>query len=299
MNLRQLEIFLAILEHGSFSAGARACYISQSTASQAIATLEEELGSRLLERVHGGVLETPAGRIFKKHAKQILSDVGAAFDSLERQRGVAKTTLVIAASTIPCAYLVPPVLKNLYGMLPDLRVRLMSGDSRETIARVHEREADVGIVGNRFEERGLTYQPIKRDEIRLYCAKGAEYAVSGKLELSRLGEIPLIIREPGSGTAKAVGEALSDAGFDATKLKTRLQVESTEAAKAAMLCGLGATFLSVHSIERELERGDAVEIPIKGFSVSRTFFLVKRLGADPTGACQQFWDAMESYWAKA
>lgn len=293
MNLRQLEVFLAILDHGSFSAGARACLISQSTASQAIATLEEELGARLLERAHGGVSATPAGKAFKKHARQILADVANAVESVERQRGLAKTTLVVAASTIPCAYLIPPVLKNLIMEVPDLKVTLLAGDSQETVARVVDREADIGIVGSKFEERGLVYEPFHRDAIKLYAAAGS--GAPGSVSLAELRAMPMIVREAGSGTAKSVGEALAAAGVDAESLPARLRVGSSEAAKAAMLIGLGATFLSELAVAREVERGDAAEVVIREFSISRTFYLVRRLGSEGTGACLAFREAMLSH----
>lgn len=290
MNLRQLEVFLAILDQGSFSAGAKACLISQSTASQAIATLEEEVGARLLERAHGGVRETPAGKVFKKHAKQILADVASALDSIERQRGIAKTTLVVAASTIPCAYLVPPVIKRLCEDFPELKVTLLAGDSQETISRVADREADIGIVGSRFEERGLVYEPFHRDEVRLYAAAGG--GLPSNIELASLARLPVIMRESGSGTNKAVMEGLRSAGFDPATINVRLRVGSSEAAKAAMLCGLGATFLSELAVKREVERGDAVLVVIKGFSISRTFYLVSRAGSQGAGAVASFREAM-------
>jgi DNA-binding transcriptional LysR family regulator len=125
----------------------------------------------------------------------------------------------------------------------------------------------------------------------LFAAKGSGCAPSG-LALAALREVPMILREQGSGTAKAVNEALAEAGFDPAGFRARLRVGSTEAAKAAMLCGLGAAFLSELAVSREMERGDAVEIEVEGLKIARTFYLVRRHGVDSSGAMQLFWDSM-------
>ena len=70
MNLRQLELFVAVVEAGSFSRGAEAALLTQSTVSQHIATLESEVELQLLDRTGQGVMLTHAGELFLQHARQ-------------------------------------------------------------------------------------------------------------------------------------------------------------------------------------------------------------------------------------
>ena len=92
MNLRHLELFLAIAERGSVMAGAKASYLSQSTASQTLAALEDDLGVVLFERGRAGAKLTEAGKSFQSHARRILADVRAAREAVVKSLGFASST---------------------------------------------------------------------------------------------------------------------------------------------------------------------------------------------------------------
>ena len=113
MNLRQVEVFLAVLEHGSFSAAARGSLLTQSTISQHIAALEEELGVQLLERSRNGIRLTEGGKILQKHARRLMGELRSTESAFRRFRGLEETVLRIGVSSIPGGYLVPPVLATL------------------------------------------------------------------------------------------------------------------------------------------------------------------------------------------
>ncbi|MBI5441407.1 MAG: LysR family transcriptional regulator [Deltaproteobacteria bacterium] len=292
MNLKQLEVFLAVVEHGSFSAGARESYVTQSTVSQHVAALEEELGVRLLERSRNGIALTEAGKILKRHARQVLGDIQAAHEAIRRFRGIEKATLRVAASTIPGGYLIPAVLVTMCERFPDLSVALLQGDSRDTIDRVASQEAELGVVGNRFEERGLTYVPVGNDEICLVVSRGHAWADRASVALADFPGAPFVVREPGSGTAKTVAEALTAAGVNTGGLRIRAHMGSNEAVKAAVMAGLGLSFLSEAAVRREVERGDLSIVPVEGLRISRRFHLVRRTGRELSPAATAFWDLM-------
>jgi DNA-binding transcriptional LysR family regulator len=292
VNLKQLEVFMAVVEHGSFSAGAREAFITQSTVSQHVAALEEELGVRLLDRSRNGVSLTEAGKIFRRHARQVLGDLRATHDAIRRFRGVENATLTVAASTIPGGYLIPAVLVTMCERFPDLGVALLQGDSREAVERVASQEAEVGVVGNRFEERGLTYVPVGSDEICLAAPRGHPWTSRQSVALTDLGEAPFVVREAGSGTARTVAQALAGAGVTTGGLRVRAHMGSNEAVKAAVMAGLGLSFLSEVAVRREVERGDLSIVPVDGLRIARRFHLVRRTGREISPAASAFWDLM-------
>ena len=153
-------------------------------------------------------------------------------------------------------------------------------------------EVEVGLIGSRFEERGLSYLPVGRDFIRLVVAPTHVWARLGAITPSDLLSQPLILREAGSGTGKTVGEALRRAGLDTAKLQMRAEVGSTEAVKAAVAAGVGAAFLSEFAIRKELERGDVATVDVEGLSIERAFYLVRRTTREPSPAAQAFCDFM-------
>jgi DNA-binding transcriptional LysR family regulator len=264
--------------------------------SQHVAALEEELGAQLLERSRNGATLTEAGKILRRHARQALADLKHAKEAIRRARGLETATLRVAASTIPGGYLVPPVLAQLCERSPGLAVVLRQGDSRETAERVAGREAEVGVVGSRFDDRGMTYAPVGGDEIRLTVPRGHPWGARGSVAPSELANEPFVGREAGSGTARTVAEALAAAGLPAGSLKVRAHMGSSEAVKAAVQTGLGVAFLSDAATRREVDRGDLALVEVAGLRIARPFYLVKRAGSQLSPAAEAFWAAMlETY----
>ena len=292
VNLRQLDVFLAVVEEGSFSGAARVAMLTQSTISQHMAALEEELGVQLLERSRNGVVLTEAGKILRKHARSLVGELRATETAIRRHRGIEQTTLRLGVSTIPGAYMVPVVLAKLGEQFPQLNVVVLQGDSRTTIEWLTAREIEAGVVGNRFEERGLTFAEVGEDRICLVVNRQHPWAKRGTLAARDLHEGVFVAREPGSGTGATVNEALRDAGIDPARLRTRAEIGGMEAIKAAVLAGVGASFLSHVAVARDVERGDLVIVPVKGLTIARPFYLVRRSGRDLAPATEAFWKLM-------
>src|ERR1700686_2521871 len=125
MNLKQLEIFLAVAETGSFSRGAEATFITQSTVSQHISSLESDFGIRLLDRTGKGALLTEGGKVLFQHARQVIADVQAINQAIQRFKGVEDTDLRIGGSNIPANYMIPELLPILIERFPRLRLTLI------------------------------------------------------------------------------------------------------------------------------------------------------------------------------
>lgn len=292
MILRQLEVFLAVIDSGSFSAGARNANTTQSTVSQHIAALEEEFSVRLMERSRNGVNLTEAGKIFNKHARRILGETRSINEAMRRYRGIEDATLRIAASSIPGTYLVPQVVAELCGKFTRLSVKLVQGDSREVIEAVINQGVEVAVVGHRFEERSLTYAPFGTDKIFLVVPREHPWVSRPSVSVDELVDAPFVVRESGSGTAKTVVEALVQAGIDVSRHRIRLSVGSNDAVKAAVIAGVGISFLSEIAVRSEVERGVLAVVPVDGLQIIRKFFLVRRTNRELSPAASAFWDMM-------
>lgn len=292
MNLRQLEVFLSVVEQGSFSAAAQESMLTQSTVSQHIAGLEADLGVRVLERGRSGIRVTEAGKILLEHARRVVAEVRATEEALQRHRGIESPTLRIGASTVPGAYLVPPILAVLCDRFPRLETILVQGGSSETADRIASQEVEAGVVGSRFEERGFTYAPVGRDRISLIAPREHPWAARGSVRPNDLYEAPFVMREPGSGTWKTAADALAKIGVDAGRFSSRARVGGSETVKAAVLASVGIAFLSEIVARRELDRGDLVVLPVEGLSITRTFYLARRAGRELSRGAAAFWELM-------
>ncbi|KAF0219230.1 MAG: LysR family transcriptional [Geobacteraceae bacterium] len=288
MNLKQLEVFLAVAESGSFSRGAEATFITQSTVSQHISALEKEFGVKLLDRTGRGALLTSGGKVLLQHVRRIIADAREIELIMNRFKGVEDVTLSVGGSNIPGNYMIPAALPLVLERFPGLKITLLQGDSREILGRIAREEVEVGIIGSRFEDEGFTFTPLGKDEIRLIVSRQHKWRKRKSVALEELLEEEFILREPGSGTGKTVREALAKAGVSPDRLKVRAWLGSNEAVKHAVAGGLGISFLSEVSVRRELARRELAEVHVRGLRISRHFYLASRSGRELSPAAAAF-----------
>lgn len=288
MNLRQLELFLRVAKTKSFQKCAQEAFTTQSTVSQHIASLEEDLGVQLLERSRGGVWLTEAGKIVFAHASRILGEVRATEEEMRRFKGMKETTLRIAASTVPSTYLLPSALSRLFELFPGIAIDVKQRSSRQVVELIRDHEADVGVVGNRFGEKGIYYERIGAEVIRLVVPPAHPWASRGSILPGELAGEPIVARTAGSGTEKTVVEALRAVGVEMPGHAVRLRVETSEAVKSAVMAGIGVSFLSGLAVKRELERGDLAAVAVEGLNIERDFYLIRRSTLNPPPAAALF-----------
>jgi DNA-binding transcriptional LysR family regulator len=292
MNLKQLEVFVAVAETGSFSKGADISCITQSTVSQHISALEAELGLKLLDRTGKGAFPTPAGKMLLKLARQVMTDIDLIHGALRQFKGVEDVTLRVGGSTIPGSYMIPHALPLLARRFPTLSVVLVEGDSQDILDKLAREEVELGIIGTSFAEKGFTFQPFAVERLILVAGSDHPAAARGSLTLDQLAEEDFIQREPGSGTGKTVMETLRSLGFDAGRLKVRAFLGGNESVKHAVAGGLGISFVSEISVRRELERGELVRIDLEGIQITRNFYIASRTGRELSPAAKGFIEVM-------
>lgn len=285
MNMKQLEVFLAVAECGSFTRGAERVSLTQSTASQHVAALEERLGMRLLERTARGVVPTEAGRTLLARARSILLSIEETRTTMRRLQEGGGPPLVVAAGTVPGTYVVPGLAVRLRKTIPSLRIRLETGDSSLMQEKVVTGEAEVGILGAPVTDGRLVGERVGHDRIILAAPVSHPWK---KITLDDLETEPLVLRNPGSGTAVTVNAALRKAGFDPGRLREGVVVGSTEGVRQAIIAGCGPGFLSAAALSVELGGGVVREVEIAGLSIERSFTLVRRRGTDLTPAAEEF-----------
>lgn len=296
MTLKQLEVFLAVADSSSFSKGGESVSLAQSTASQHIRALEEELGARLFDRTVSQVRLTEVGQLFYRHAAKIRIQCSEAKEEVRRFQGLVQATLRLSASTIPAAYLIPVLLSRFTALWPGVRLELQQGDSREAIRLLQDNHVEMAMVGGQYDMNDVVFTEILTDRIVLVGLPGQQ--CDGALSVQQLQDMPLVMREQGSGTRKAADEALQRAGLDLRKLKVVAQFGSSEAVRQAVLCGAGAAFVSGLALKRELEEGSLVEIPVADLAITRSFYLAKRKGGSLSPAATALMETLHCHFSR-
>jgi len=292
MTLKQLEVFVAVADTSSFSRGAEKSCITQSTASQHIQGLEEELGIRLFDRGRGGALLTEAGKLFYARACRILSECDESRSAVRRFLGMEDVVLKVGASNIPGTCLIPAALGRFQAGCPRVRLEVSQGDSRSVVQQLVAEEIELGFIGGRFDDDRVHFEEMGDDTI--VCAVSRTRADAAKKSLSQveLCKVPLVVREQGSGTQKAVYEALAKTWISRESLRIVAVLGSSEAVKRALLEGAGYAFVSSMSIGEELAGGALATVRIPGLNITRKFYAAYRSGRELSPAATAFLSMM-------
>lgn len=146
MNISHLQIFLAVVEEGSFSAAALRLDISQSAVSRAIATLEEELGVSLLSRGRFGARPTLMGERVLAHARKILEERDCMESAINLEKGLDGGRVRIASFRSAATHLLPPLIARFSQRFPNVEVSLTEADPVGVEQALREGQVDIGLV---------------------------------------------------------------------------------------------------------------------------------------------------------
>jgi DNA-binding transcriptional LysR family regulator len=290
-DLRHLEIFRKVVELKSFSKAAEAVFLAQASVSERIATLENLVGARLLDRLGREVVPTKAGELLYKHAVLLLEMKRTAALEMEQFMGLKQGEVVMGGSTIPGEYILPAVIGRFRKTYPLVSVSLTIGDTREIDRRVLEGEFELGVVGSLSSNRNLLSHELWKDELVLAVPIGHRWRDRDAVAIQELSEEPFIFREPGSGTFKILQSYLQSAdsrGFE--DLRPVAWLGTSTAVKEGIKAGLGISILSSRALDTEIRTGVLKTLKVKGLTLSRSFYLIRDRRRIASPLCQAMID---------
>jgi molybdate transport repressor ModE-like protein len=270
-DLAGFDLLLSVARCGSIGLAAREHGMSQPAASTRIRQLEAQVGVPLVNRSPRGSSLTEAGALVAGWARAAIDaavDLEAGIAALREEQD---THLRVAASLTVAEYLLPRWLAALRLVDPVTAVALSSGNSAEVAAEVLGGAADLGFIEGPDLPEGLHSRTVGRDELRLIVVPGHPWARrKRKTRPAELAATPLISREPGSGTRRALELALRPF----TLAPPLLELSSTTAIKSAVIEGIGPAVLSAHTVAAELAAGTLVGVDVAGVDLSRQLRLI-------------------------
>jgi DNA-binding transcriptional LysR family regulator len=288
MDTKQLAAFCAVVERRSFSQAADQLGVTQPAVSLQIRSLEQRVGQRLLDRSGRRVEPTEAGLRLYRGAQRLLSleqELLAGLD--EEAEGELKGRLEIGASTGPGGSVLPVILGEFQQQHPLVQVALTVSDTHTVVEQVGRRELELGIVGVAGRHRGVTFEPIYRDEVVLAVPAGHKRA-GGSMTLEELKAEPLVLMQEGAGIRQMIDEELRELGLRLRDLNVKLELGLQESARAAVLGGFGATFISRIAIEDDLAAGTVAIARVEGLEPAREVQLARASGRVETRVAQEF-----------
>ncbi len=261
-----LPTFLAVLEHAGIAAAARSEHLSQPAVTGRIRRLEEQVGAALFTRSARGVTPTPAGERLAVRAREVLRLLALAQAEVGSPERFAALRLM--ASTTVAAHVLPPALARFRAQHPEVALQVGIGNTVEVIEAVREGEVPLGLVEGHARAAGVRLEAFLDDEIVPVVGSTAPFRPRTAWDLAG---IPILWREPGSGTRAVVEKALRAAGVRARPGPLDLELASSEAIVGACTAGLGIAFLSRWTLRAHLQAGLLRPLPALPLTVRRTF----------------------------
>ncbi len=274
-DLRQLEAFCKVVELKSFSKAAKSVFLAQASVSERIATLENMVGTQLLDRLGRQVVPTKAGDLLYKHALRVLETKKTACLEMEAFLGMRQGEVHLGGSTIPGEYILPMVVGRFRETYPFISARLTISDTSAIEKQVADGKLELGVIGSKGFQKHISYQKLWQDE--LVVAVPAEHGLAKYKEVSleALATEPFILREEGSGTLRITESYLENTGLNGVgSLDVVARFGSSTAVKEGIKAGLGISILSLRAIGTELKAGIIKALRVKDLRMSRWFYLI-------------------------
>jgi DNA-binding transcriptional LysR family regulator len=273
---RELEIFSKVVELESFSKAAKKVFLAQASVSERIANLEKKVGTRLLDRLGRKVIPTAAGELLYKHAVLLLDMKDTAQLEIERFLGLEQGEISLGGSTIPGEYILPNLIGKFSERYPHLLVQLSIADSKKIENLILTGQLEIGVIGSKSSHPNLLCQKLWEDELVLAVPADHQWANRKSVSIEEMRKTPFIIREDGSGTLKKLNSYLNKSGESIdSAFSVVARFGSSTAIKEGIKSGLGLSILSVRAIETELKAGLLKSLKVRGFEMSRHFFLIR------------------------
>ncbi len=272
------NVFLSVAEHLSFSKAAEALLISQPAVSRHIKELEQRYDASLFERKGNRIYLTGAGEKVYHAFREIAQHYrNLDFEMGELHNAQAGEIRVGASSTI-AQYVIPRVMASFHKRYPHIRLHLMNGNSFEMEQLLLDNRIDLALVENLSSQAGIRYRDFLHDELIVVTGKSSLYAERATIEKENLLQIPLVLREEGSGTLEVIRQYFAQQKILFEDLNTPIHLGSTESIKNFLLDFNGLAIVSEKAVRNELYLKTLVKLQVTGITFPRTFRIAHKIG---------------------
>jgi DNA-binding transcriptional LysR family regulator len=290
MELSQLEVFLAVVREGRFSRAAEKLFRTQSAVSQTIHKLESELGEPLFDRSSREGLLTDAGRVLQEYAERMLNLRTNAQQALTELRELHKGKLAIAANEFTALYLLP-VLGEFRRLHPGIKITVQRSLGSRIPGDVLRHNSELGVLTYDPEDPQLQSTVVYQDELVFVVPAGHPLATEAQASIRQLGAESFAAHNVASPYRDKVIQAFKR---HKTPLHMDIELPTLQAIKRFVAMGNGVAFLPEISVERELERGELVHIPVRELRLHRSLRLIHRKPAELSHAARAFLKVAET-----
>ena len=246
----RLKVFYSVAKNLSFTKASQELFVSQPAITKHIRELESLYQTRLFNRLGNTISLTESGNVLLEHCERILAEYRKLEYDMHLLHNEYNGQLRLGASTTIAQYVLPPILAAFTEKYPKVSVSLIDTNSRNVEQALQEHNIDLGMVEGVFRLPNLKYEPFLHDELVPVVCTSSALAKKDSLTLDELKDIPLVLRERGSGTLDAIEMALSEQGIKLSSMNVRLYLGTDFCKNILRLCRI---FLKLTSDIRHVD----------------------------------------------
>jgi len=272
MDFDQLETFLEVARHTSFSRAAEKRFRTQPAISSQIRSLEEEVGARLFDRSGGKVALTAAGKLFQQYAEQTLDARKTMLVTLAEMERIPRGEIVVGANEGTCLHILPEVFADFKKLYPNVGVQISRLERAKIMESIIDNSVDFGVVSAPVDDKRLTVVTIHRDELVMIAPPGHPLS---QVQLAAIAEVvgyPLLLPKVGR-TRDALENLFHDRGL---KPKISMELDSSELLKRFVAADVGVGFIARSNVSEDVKAGVLAAVAIADASIRRDLALVFR-----------------------
>lgn len=272
MDFDQLETFLEVARHTSFSRAAEKRFRTQPAISSQIRALEEEIGARLFDRSGGKVALTGAGKLFQQYAEHTLDARKTMLTTVAEMERVPRGEIVVGANEGTCLHILPEVFAEFKKLYPNVGVQISRLERAKILESIIENSVDFGVVSAPVDDKRLTVVNIHRDELVIIAPPGHPLSLMSQASIADVVPFPLLL--PKLGRTRDSIENL----FEERRLKPRIAMEldSSELLKRFVAADVGVGFIARSNVMEDVKAGVLAAIGMADGSLRRDLALVFR-----------------------
>jgi len=272
MDFDQLETFLQVARHASFSRAAEKRFRTQPAISSQIRGLEEEVGAKLFDRSGGKVSLTAAGKVFLKYVEETLDARKAMLVAIAEMERVPRGEIIVGANEGTCLHILPHVFADFKRQYPDVSVNIRRADYAKILDSVIDNSVDFGVVSLPVTDNRLTVVLIHRDELIVIVPPHHLLGKMKSVTIADVSKFPLLLPKAGH-TRDAIEELFHERRL---KPNVSMELDSSELLKRFVAADVGIGFIARSNVEEDVRAKALAVIPISDAQIRRDLALVFR-----------------------
>src|SRR3954447_20326487 len=245
MDLRQLGALVAVADHRSFSAAARALHTVQSNVSTHVARLERELAVTLVDRATGHL--TPEGDAVVSRARRIQAELEALVADVAAVNSEITGFARIGVIGTTARWLVPPLLEAMAADYPGVRVVVVDATTTSLLPQVHSGQLDLAVLALPVHDPDVDAELLFEEELLVIAPLDHPLAQYERVTLSQLAEHDLLLEPPGTAFRDDLDTQATEAGV---VLTTKAEVDGMRLVASLAFEGYGAAVLPASAAPR-------------------------------------------------